>query len=108
MLELKVITNVILGLIIRIGLPVILSIGILYVLKQLDKRWQKEQFPLPVIASNYKACWKVNNCSDEKRKDCPAFQHPEVPCWQAVKSHTGLLKENCVGCNVFRNTWVTT
>jgi len=108
MLELKVITNLIMGLVIRIGIPVILSIGILYLLKRLDKRWQKEQITLPVIASSYKACWKVNNCPEEKRKECPAFKHPEVPCWQTFRTNTGLLKENCFGCGVFRDTWVTT
>ena len=105
--ELEGILSLIIGLVIRIGLPVTLTIGILYVLKKLDKRWQKTQIALPVIASSYKSCWKVKNCPEEKRKECPAFQNPEVPCWQTFRANTGLLKENCLGCVVFQNTWVT-
>jgi len=105
--SLEHILSLIAGLLIRIGLPVTVSLGILYALKKLDKKWQKEQLSLPVIASGYEACWKVKNCPEDQRKACPAFQNPEVPCWQTFKATTGLLKDTCLDCGVFRNSWVT-
>jgi hypothetical protein len=91
-----------LGLSVRILLPVGLTLLVFYFLRRLDERWQKQALQLPVIAPGQKPCWEVRNCPQETRKHCAAAQQPKVPCWQVFRSRDGVLKENCLGCEVFR------
>jgi hypothetical protein len=43
-------------------------------------------------------CWEVRKCAADHRPACPAFQHPEVACWQATKESLGRLKSECLNC----------
>jgi hypothetical protein len=100
---LTTILTVVLGLIVRIAVPLALTIGLIYLLRRLDRRWKKEALSVPVIAAGGKPCWEVKGCSESQRKDCPvATERPSVPCWQFFRSKTGLLREDCLGCTVFR------
>ncbi len=91
----------ILGVLIRLGIPVAVTVLALVLLHQLDRRWKNEALALPVIPSG-KRCWEIKGCSDEKKKNCPAFARQNEPCWQVFRSKNGLMKETCVGCEVFR------
>jgi hypothetical protein len=90
-----------LGILLRIGLPVSVTALVFLLLRRLDDRWQKEALAIPVISSQ-RPCWETRGCSEEKRKDCPAFAHSKNPCWQVFRTPNGLLKEECLGCDVFR------
>ncbi len=96
----KLIT-IVFGLILRIGIPLAISALIFYFLRRLDQRWQKQAMALPVVAIG-KPCWELKGCSEEKRKDCPATQNKNVPCWQVFRTKNGLLREACLDCDVFR------
>ena len=91
----------ILGLLVRIGIPVAVTALVFFLLRRLDERWQKEALAVPVISSA-QPCWEIKGCSGEKRRDCPASAQPDTPCWQVFRTRNGLLREACLGCSVFR------
>ena len=93
--------TIFLGVLLRIGIPVIATALIFYLLRRLDKRWKKEAEEIPVIISQ-RPCWEMKGCSEEKRQNCPAFSQTGVPCWQVFRTKNGLLKEECLECDVFR------
>lgn len=48
-----------------------------------------------------KACWEVRGCPPEMRASCPAFQEPDIPCWQAVKQASGgHIASRCFECSL--------
>lgn len=98
--------NLILGLLLRIGIPVLVTVGIFFLLRRLDERWQAEARALPVLNTNQKPCWEAKACSAEKQKACPAYAKSNVPCWQVFRAKDGVLKETCLGCDVFRQARV--
>jgi hypothetical protein len=89
------------GALLRIGLPVALTVLGILLLRYLDARWQKENAarPLPVITKP--ECWKANGCSEEKRGSCAGY-NSTGPCWQAFRRTDGTLQEKCLACAVFR------
>lgn len=105
---LNVVGTVILGVALRIALPVAGTVLIVLWLRWLDARWQEEAEGhvaagtalLPKVMRL--PCWEINQCSPERRSNCPAYQNGNVPCWQLFRSPEGQLKEECLGCEVFR------
>jgi hypothetical protein len=94
------------GLLIRIAIPVGISVLVFFLLRRLDERWQKQANILPVLSAGQKPCWEVKNCSAEKRKGCLAAKQTNVPCWHTFRSKDGLLREACLDCDVFRQARV--
>ena len=107
MLELLVF---LLGLGIRIGIPLALTLGLGY----LVRRWL--QLPSPEAVGNEKSrrvvnwararndvlhCWDIRKCPVEIRNACPAYVQPELPCWQAVLEAEGRLRPGCLTCNLY-------
>jgi hypothetical protein len=93
--------TIILGLFLRIGIPTAVTALIFFLLRRLDKRWQKEAAAIPVITSQ-RPCWEIKGCNEEKRQNCLAFSQTGIPCWQVFRTKNGLLREDCLGCEVFR------
>jgi len=91
-----------LGLGLRIGIPIGITVLVFVLLRQLDKRWQKDAMSVPVVATGGKPCWELKGCSEDNKKKCPAAAQPAIPCWQIFRSRDGVLGENCIGCDVFR------
>ncbi len=90
------------GLLLRLGIPLVLTVLMILLLNQLDRRWQKEAVAIPVISPE-KACWEIKGCPPEKQKTCAAAAQPKVPCWQVFRAKDGTLKDSCLGCEVFRS-----
>lgn len=90
----------ILGLLLRIGIPVAVTALVFLLLRRLDEHWQKEARAIPVVSSQ-RPCWEIKSCSAEKLKNCPAYAQPNTPCWQVFRTKNGLLRETCLGCDVF-------
>jgi hypothetical protein len=89
------------GILVRLGIPVALTILLVEILRRLDDHWQQEgEASTPVLAVNTR-CWEIHNCSSENRASCQAYTHPETPCWQVFRNREGLLREECLGCQVF-------
>jgi hypothetical protein len=131
----------------RIGIPVAIVLGLGYLLKRLDRRWEAEaraeqtaqagqtarvpaqpgqppgrrpgqdvpgpQLPfdpasigaaLPsAILTSGRHCWDAKGCSPEKVAQCPACDHPELPCWQARTKAEHQMPNTCFGCDIFKN-----
>lgn len=92
------------GVILRFGIPVAITALIVWLLRMLDKRWQKdaEEEGLVIIRAKNPGCWNLHNCPAEKRAKCKAYQHPEMPCWQVFRDQNGRLREDCLNCDVFQ------
>jgi hypothetical protein len=89
------------GLLLRLGIPIAITVLLLGWLHHLDKRWQKEALALPVVPAG-KPCWEVKGCSEDKKKNCAAAARADIPCWQVFRTRDGVMKEACLGCDVFR------
>lgn len=98
---------VILGIVVRLGIPVGITVLLIRWLRQLDARWQTEARQGAQVQSNRvqarnTGCWDVNRCTSEQKAKCPAYARQETPCWQVFRQSNGVLRENCIGCNVFK------
>jgi len=93
------------GLFLRIGIPIGITAFLILGLKRLDQRWQHEAEEERVKAAapvGNTGCWEVNHCSDEQKADCKAYNEPERPCWQVFRGEDGCLQGKCLVCQVFR------
>lgn len=96
-----VVLTFLLGMLLRLGIPIIVTALLFTLLHRLDKRWQKQALAVPIVPAG-KPCWEVKGCSEEKKKECKVFAQPNAPCWQIFRTKEGNLKEECLGCAVFR------
>lgn len=94
----------ILGILLRIAIPVIVTFLIIFLLRRLDERWKKETDigEGQLIKVGNVGCWEINNCPEGNRAKCKAYQNPATPCWQVFRANNGRLQERCIGCDVFR------
>lgn len=92
----------------RIGVPLLLVIGIGYLIQRwLEPKAVQEQFEGMVrsaqerqaVASG-KPCWEVKGCPEEKRATCAAASQLEIPCWLARQIAGQPLPEGCATCQV--------
>jgi hypothetical protein len=90
---------ILVGLAVRLAIPILVTALVVFVLRQLDARWQSEARIKPLKVEKPK-CWKVQGCTPAKRKDCPGAKSP-LPCWQVFRLPSGYLDEKCLGCKVF-------
>ena len=90
-------------LLVRLGLPLLITLVIAYWLARLDARWQAHA-PVAHLAPAGPPCWERKDCAPAKRAHCPAYrQQGGVPCWQAHRYETGRLPERCFTCDIFLN-----
>ncbi|NOR88837.1 MAG: hypothetical protein GQ524_01140 [Anaerolineales bacterium] len=107
--ELSVILTLIAGLLLRIGIPVVVTAILVYALRRLDQRWQQEaeQATHSEIAQmslfSQIRCWKTHKCPQENHEKCPAFLKNNQPCWQVFRDGSGDLSQKCLDCPVFRS-----
>lgn len=95
----------ILGILLRIAVPILVTILFVFLLKKLDERWKAESDlgdGVPLKPGNV-GCWEINKCPEAMRAKCKAYQNQDVPCWQVFRNENGRLKERCIGCDVFRH-----
>jgi len=105
--------------ILRLGVPLAITIGVAYWLGRLDAKWQAEALARkadaalarqeagvePVIEMftliDQPPCWEKKGCPDCVLVDCPAHQHAELPCWLARLRAEGRLPQSCYRCELF-------
>jgi hypothetical protein len=97
------------GIILRFGIPIIITIVLVAWLRQIDQRWQDEAkrstlIQPALVGSKNIGCWKINNCSVEAQTKCAAYANQDIPCWQNFREENGALKEKCLACKVFRQS----
>lgn len=90
---------IILGLLLRLAIPIVGTLSLIYFLRRLDARWQAEAQSTPVLTQRVE-CWKVRGCPEEQRSRC-AVGSASLPCWQVLRQPNGYLQEKCLTCEVF-------
>mgnify|MGYP000852442878 FL=1 len=102
----------------RLGVPLAVTVLITWWLKSLDARWQAEAEARRATAivgagqargGAFKApqalqlpCLILRNCGDDRQRNCAACKEPELPCWMARLRSDGRLPSACYGCALFR------
>ena len=97
-----------LGLLLRFGVPIVITTILIIGLTRLDEHWQVEakaqltQASMTGLLARNVGCWEINKCPPEKLRTCAAYKNPETPCWQIFRDKSGLLQDRCLLCKVFR------
>lgn len=90
---------VVIGLALRLAIPVIITALAVAFLRKLDARWQAEgENAAPEVTTP--KCWEVKNCTPEERAECEAADS-NMPCWQVRRRPNGYLRDECLDCEVF-------
>ena len=97
--------------VLRLGVPLAITLGIGYGLRRLDAKWETEAqanrdraaVPAKVKAlrMSEQPCWEVKGCDENRRTDCPACRLLDIPCWVARLRATGWLPIECHNCELF-------
>lgn len=111
----------------RIGVPLLITLALGYALSRLDARWQAEAdaarraeqaarrqptpgllWPRPTMAASALSteiagapCWSVKGCGETQRQACPAFRQPSLPCWMARWRTEGAIPSGCPDCTLY-------
>jgi len=94
-------------LLLRLAIPLIVTLVLIIFLRHLDQRWQQESLRETIGASGSPVtlekarCWEIFGCTPEKKARCRAYKNPDKPCWEAI-TRDGSLMECCRNCP-FRN-----
>lgn len=100
--------TVLLGLLLRFGIPILVTALLIRFLRRLDERWQREATQpqqvkvkeTPIFSTL--RCWILNDCTPEERERCPAFIEAARPCWQVHRNGDGSLKDECLDCEILK------
>lgn len=112
---------IILGMfILRLGVPLLLTLGVGAWLRRLDAKWQAEALTqqdavqtqeevvveLELVGVKGQPCWILRDCPETVRLRCPAFQQPRLPCWLARRRAEGRLPLECYQCELFSSLYM--
>lgn len=87
------------GLLLRLGIPILVTVLLITYLRRLDARWQAEA-QRETVSVQKPECWKIKGCTPDQLKNCTAGAS-SLPCWQAYRKPNGYLREQCFSCEVF-------
>lgn len=94
------------GLLMRLAIPIFVTALLIILLRRLDTHWQKDAH-LPALAVQKPECWKIKGCPPDQVANCMGALSP-LPCWQAFRLPNGYLREECLTCKVFNEAPATT
>lgn len=101
-METNAIFALILGLVVRLGLPLLLTLLVVIGLHHLDLRWQKEaELERSLLTRDEEICWKEQGLSTDE--SLARVIVSRKPCWQLYRLSNGYLREACLDCEVFIN-----
>jgi hypothetical protein len=91
------------GFLIRIAIPLLLMLALVYLLRRLDARWQMEALYRQKLDADetQEHTWELKDCSIEGALQWPALQSSQH-CWQVLRKSNGTIHEECLRCKVFR------
>ncbi|HEY6073709.1 MAG TPA: hypothetical protein VIV15_10020 [Anaerolineales bacterium] len=94
---------ILIGLSLRLALPVAVTIVAIYLLRKLDLHWQEQaELERNQPVAEKVQCWDLKDCPIEKQNTCAALTSPQ-PCWQVKRLPNGYMREECLTCAIFRN-----
>ena len=88
----------------RLAVPLAITLIIGYPLHRLDARWESEIQSHPdTVATKEPAavqqpCWEDKGCSARRRSRCPACRLTDIPCWLARLRVENRLPAECSAC----------
>ena len=99
----------------RIGVPLTMTLAVAYFLRRLDARWQAEAWAeweanqpqdqaiaeAKLLETDDEPCWSLKGCDETARANCPACEQPKLPCWLTRRRSEGRLPAECYGCALF-------
>ena len=92
----------ILGLFVRLIIPILVTTLFVILLRRLDMRWQKEaEMERDLLVRDEEPCWKEQGLSTEEI--LARVSESGKPCWQIHRLSNGYLRETCLDCDVFIN-----
>ena len=89
---------VLVGLALRLAVPILITLLLVLVLSRLDRHWQMEGERVPLRVEKPQ-CWKIQGCAPPQRRVCAGYKSP-LPCWQVFRLPSGYLEEKCLACPV--------
>jgi hypothetical protein len=105
--EFLVTLYIVAGILLRIAIPLGITVGASVVLRRLDKKWRKEadqQYQnLPSLINIWleNPCWELNECEETRRETCDAYQQADVPCWEVFQTN-GHFNRKCKSCSYLK------
>lgn len=105
-------TAVLIGFLVRLGIPIVVTVGISWGLRRLDARWRREaaEERIHVLEAaghlTRQPCWLTKGCTPERQARCLAFQTTGLPCWEVFREK-GELRNTCVECQVLKQALAT-
>lgn len=101
-MDINAIFALLLGVFVRLGLPLLATLLVVFMLRKLDVRWQKEaESERGMLVRDADPCWKEQGLALEEIVARAAAS--EKPCWQVHRLSNGYLREACLDCEVFIN-----
>jgi hypothetical protein len=96
---------IVLGVLLRIAIPIAVTIILVFIFKRLDERWKNaaDSDGAATVRTINVGCWDIKRCSAEMRAQCKAYAHQDTPCWQVFREDDGMLPERCLGCDIFKH-----
>lgn len=89
-----------LGLFVRLVLPLLVTALLVYGLRRLDLRWQRQaEEERSLLIRDEEPCWMEQGLPIEEIKVRAAASGK--PCWQIHRLSNGYLREACLDCEVF-------
>jgi hypothetical protein len=96
----------------RLGIPLAVTVGVGFLLRRLDRKWENEAQllseqpgpadPRSTAAPDETPCWLFRNCSQEQRRACAAYRNQNLPCWLARLRVEGRLPSRCTACERYQ------
>ena len=93
---------ILIGLTVRLALPILVTVIAVYLLRKLDAHWQKQAEEEMNRPAEEPKVWDLKNCPIEKRSDHPVATS-SLPCWQTHRLPNGYLNDDCLSCEVFHD-----
>lgn len=90
---------ILLGFFLRLAIPILGTVLLIFLLRKLDARWQVEA-ERQSMAFDKPQCWKIKGCAPAQVEKCPGARST-LPCWQVYRLPNGYLNEECINCEVF-------
>jgi hypothetical protein len=93
---------ILIGLAVRLALPIAITLIAVYLLRKLDAHWQKQAENELAHPLEETETWDLKDCPIEMRSDNPVATS-SLPCWQTHRLANGYLNDECLACEVFRD-----
>lgn len=104
----------------RLGIPLAITLAVGYWLRKLDAKWEAEavarreqagqstfrrtpyaRAEIDINKIIRERCWDINKCPQMVKVECPAWKQPNLACWEARTNTEGHLPEKCHNCELY-------